>query len=76
MRISLVMSLLMRCFCSVVGQMSNSTHGFGERVGGGDLSMKLGLSVETVTREKKGERRGSPVKKLFRRKGSDDKGKQ
>lgn len=56
--------------------MSNPTHGFGERVGGGDLSMKLGLSVETVTGEKRGERRGSPVKKLFRRKGSEDKGKQ
>ena len=59
--------------------MKNQTHGFGEkRDGGGDdeASLKSGFSGETLTAEKKEERRGSLVKRLFQRKGSEDKGKE
>ena len=46
-------------------------HGFGEKGSGGDdASLKSGLSGKTLT----GERGGSLVKRLFRRKGSEEKG--
>lgn len=63
--------------CSVVGSMHNPTHGFGERAGGrDDASLRSGLSGDTLTAEKSGERRGSLVKRLFHRKGSVNTGKE
>ena len=56
--------------------MHNPMHGFGEggKSGGDD---ETSLSGETLNgEEKKGERRGSLVKRLFHRKGSEDKGKE
>ena len=68
---------------SIVGQMQNPTYGFGDKSGGGDddhASLKSGWSGETLGVESSGERRGSLMKRLFRRnrgeeKGGEEKGK-
>lgn len=66
----IVLLIKMHGFCSVVGQMKNPTHGFGEKSAGDETSLKSEFSGETVGgEEKKGERRGSLVKRLFGRKG-------
>lgn len=54
------------------------THGFGQKGSDDDddaSSLKSGLSGETLTGEKRGAWRGSWVKRVFRRKGGEDKGK-
>lgn len=57
--------------------MHNPTYGFGEKAeGSDDASLKSGLSGDTLSAEKNGGRRGSLVKRLFHRKGSEDKGKE
>ncbi len=64
--------------CSVVGSMDNPTHDSGDKArDDGNASLKSGLSGETLLGgEMKGERRGSLMKRLFRRKLSEDKGKE
>ena len=57
--------------------MHNPTYGFGDKPDGSDdASLTSGLSGETLNGEKTGERRGSLMKRLFHRKGSEDKGKE
>lgn len=71
-----LMRVLLGC-CSVVGSMQLPMHGFGEKRADGDddVSLKSGLSGETLRGEKKGRREGGMVKRLFRRKGGEDGGK-
>ena len=64
---------------SIVGRMQNPTYGFGDKSGGGggdddDASLKSGWSGETLGVERSGERRGSLMKRLFRRKRGAEKG--
>ena len=56
--------------------MQNPTYGFGEKSDGDDASLKSGWSGETLGAEKKGERRGSLMKRLFHRKEHEDRGKE
>ena len=58
--------------------MQNPTYGFGDKAGGADddASLKSGWSGETLGVEKSGERRGSLMKRLFRRKGGEEKGSE
>lgn len=66
---------------SIVGRMQNPTYGFGDKSGGGgddddddDASLKSGWSGETLGVERSGERRGSLMRRLFRRKRGEGKG--
>lgn len=59
---------------SVVGSMNLPTHGFGGKgTIDDDASLKSGLSGETLMGGKRG---GSLVKRLFRRMGGEDGGKE
>lgn len=59
---------------SVVGSMNLPTHGFGGKgTIDDDASLKSGLSGETLMGGKRG---GSLVKRLFRRMGGEDRGKE
>ena len=63
------------CLCSVLGSMHNPTHGFGgpEKSSGNDDGASLSGETLNGEGEKGGERRGSFVKRLFHRRGSEDK---